>query len=1355
MKKLFILFTFLGVCLIGIAQPAQKYINLCTMPSTGWKTNNGIYKITASAATSRLPDLCTVCLSSPFFEGPNDYTLNSPLKKSGIDFIFTNKPDDKYISYNTTDEIRSLTFQSLNSGAIGEFNLKEDAFNQTLNCKRVYVYHAYKPNETSTTCEYNNVTSTTVTNYNIKIQAPVELKPEFQGKKIQVCKTETSYDLKALFTQQDGFVFNPLAPINSTINPSTMPIGVNKFNYVKGYDNETVQVPFEIEVIDAPAPSISTPLISVCRNDVSFKLMDAFKPSITGGSFIYNGTEITDLDPSKYSGRGVKLKYEVKNSIGCKSATDVTVAIFDAEVISDLSITSRCLNDKAIALNITPSPLYNNSARLGIWKTNDNAALVKLGNTDSLISKYLLSGNNTLIYTYTNANKCVSSKTFNIKGLDTTKVNISTITPPCITGSKIDLNNYVQNNTGGTWVGKGTAGNLFDPKVAGVGFSTLYYKFTNSNNCNSSNKVTFEVLDAITTFTGNWTGGFACNNSAGFNLNKSVKPYPYGGLWKGNGITGDSIFNPKLIPVGSKVTITYEYKSSNGCVGSNTIGFKILQGDQVSAGNALTVCRNDKKIALNGSPTSWQYITQTSNFYKIGSYSGAGVISPTTLGRPDTINAPKDTLNPLLATSGDYLYTYTGAQGCVSYANKKITIKDTLEISLVGLPEYCNNEKESDLMKLVDLKGGSWSGKSVKNNKLYADSLTSGDYKFLYTYTDKISGCTSRKVIAIKIKPLPAITGFFTDKQVCKNTPSLNLYLDISPVPYTGTFKGGPGFNSGTFIPSETLRDTNIVNYTYTDLASQCSNSITKRYIVRMLDEINLDATKDICSNNKPFAFTVSPAQWQKDDAGAWKKKGVWTGSKIKAASVYPALDTLNPRLIAKGEYSYTYTFTNKYNCVSKDTILLAITDTSFVSFGSADTAICKNSATISLKKLVSPLGGQFKLDGDFLSAFDPSISDLGNNIVYYTIVDRFSCQSTVKKNFILKANPVIKGAVDTVLNICDNQGLLDLKKVVLKPIGGTYSNYYVTSNVFNPKSADLTNTIKYVGTQDNCTGEASFTIKVSKSRLNQIYPDISICQNGSKLELGEKFGAIFSPQGQRFGVWSGNGIVNGKGLIYDSLNPAIAKLGTDSIRYIYVDENKCKSNSALQLTVLSKPVASITTNKLKAEWGEAIQFFSNANTAIEYSWDFGDGGISTTKDPWHYFYVQDTATVKLKVKSKEGCEASVKSSPTLFRIIGKKPKDLADAPSLSNYSFDTGGFVNLYPTPTVNDAECFIYLYEPEKIKINIVNTLGIQVFSEVQNTSAGVNKITIPSGQFAPGFYEVMITSTNLNKKFKLIKE
>lgn len=101
-------------------------------------------------------------------------------------------------------------------------------------------------------------------------------------------------------------------------------------------------------------------------------------------------------------------------------------------------------------------------------------------------------GNQTITYTYTDGNGCTNSASKSIKVENPPAVNLSIPAETCIEDGAITLNGGLP--TGGTYFGNGVSGSTFDPTVAGLGFHTINYTYTNSSACSDTASLDIEVI---------------------------------------------------------------------------------------------------------------------------------------------------------------------------------------------------------------------------------------------------------------------------------------------------------------------------------------------------------------------------------------------------------------------------------------------------------------------------------------------------------------------------------------------------------------------------------------------------------------------------------------------------------------------------------------------------------------------------------------------------------------------------------------------------------------------------------------------------------------------------------------------
>jgi PKD repeat protein len=113
-------------------------------------------------------------------------------------------------------------------------------------------------------------------------------------------------------------------------------------------------------------------------------------------------------------------------------------------------------------------------------------------------------------------------------------------------------------------------------------------------------------------------------------------------------------------------------------------------------------------------------------------------------------------------------------------------------------------------------------------------------------------------------------------------------------------------------------------------------------------------------------------------------------------------------------------------------------------------------------------------------------------------------------------------------------------------------------------------------------------------------------------------------------------------------------------------------------------PVAHFSTDTLEPEVGHAVLFRNDSQNATNFEWDFGDGYISSEKNPSHVFTSNSKFDVTLTATSKSGTsdKASITLNvmiPTLLEIEVREYYDKYIIP---------GARVILYPTITGWDAQ-------------------------------------------------------------------
>lgn len=139
----------------------------------------------------------------------------------------------------------------------------------------------------------------------------------------------------------------------------------------------------------------------------------------------------------------------------------------------------------------------------------------------------------------------------------------------------------------------------------------------------------------------------------------------------------------------------------------------------------------------------------------------------------------------------------------------------------------------------------------------------------------------------------------------------------------------------------------------------------------------------------------------------------------------------------------------------------------------------------------------------------------------------------------------------------CRSNGLVSLDGFML-PTGGIYVGNNVSNNIFDPSTANATNTLQYRYTSpQGCYLEGTVTIIVQDgTQLTVNIPSMNYCSDDAAFVLAD----YVSPTG---GTYTGTAVSNN---IFD---PAIAPLGPNEVVYTFTDNTGCISKDTVGIIVV------------------------------------------------------------------------------------------------------------------------------------------------------------------------------------------
>lgn len=238
----------------------------------------------------------------------------------------------------------------------------------------------------------------------------------------------------------------------------------------------------------------------------------------------------------------------VTDANGNSTQTSVTVEDFVPDVTLDIA-NNYCLNDPTDVLsNFSPTPTGGATGVMtgsGISGFNFNPQTAGVGT-------------HTITYTYFDEFDCTNSATDDLVVFDLPQLSVDNNEENyCVTETTTA---FVYNPVGGVLSGTGTAGNQFNPSVAGVGPHTLTYTYTDNNGCTNSIPIEVEVVGIPNLSTN--VPETMCVNDPELELIGN----PSGGNFLVNGVP-ETILNPADLGVGQHV-VFYELFDQFGCYNS-------------------------------------------------------------------------------------------------------------------------------------------------------------------------------------------------------------------------------------------------------------------------------------------------------------------------------------------------------------------------------------------------------------------------------------------------------------------------------------------------------------------------------------------------------------------------------------------------------------------------------------------------------------------------------------------------------------------------------------------------------------------------------------------------------------------
>jgi PKD repeat protein len=776
---------------------------------------------------------------------------------------------------------------------------------------------------------------------------------------------------------------------------------------------------------------------------------------------------------------------------------------------------------------------------------------------------------------------------------------------------------------GGVWSGTDiTAGGIFTP--SGVGTFTVTYTYTDGNGCVASDDADVTVTNPTPVNAG--SDDEVCLNSPAITLNGN----PAGGTWSGTNVTAGGIFTPSLDGV---FTLTYSL-GTGSCLTTDDLDITVNALPAVNAGIDFTVCTDNGLVSLNGIPVG-------------GTWTGTAVTGTN--------------FDPLTAGIGSFNLTYSYTDAITGCSNSDILVATVTALPNVNAGADTTVCNQPTLINFTGTpSGGTWSGPNITAGGIFTPS---GVGTFTVTYTVTLgSGCSdfdSRDITVVD--PIPANAG--PDQQICLNAPAINL----AGTPAGGTWSGTNVAANGTFTPATSGSFT----LTYTYGVGNCQTTDQMQMVVHPLPFINAGIDLSICEDVASFNLSGVPA------GGTWSGTGITNGPT----------GTFDPSVSGVGAFTITYSIIDPITgCQNTDTRIVNVNPLPVISY-THDPTVCTNIPLVIANTTTFATTWNWDFGNSTTSVLQnpsPVYTSVGTYIISLTATTAFGCVANDTSTVTVLPLPI----ADFTLTPDSACGPLSVSFTNLSVNG--VSNFWSFGNNASSGSANpgpqtydpgiLADTTYYI------------TLFVSNQCGSVSHSDSVIVMPQPTAVFGTDFNSGCSPFTPNFAnnslglpdnfSWDfGDGT---NGTTSDSLftHTFFAGLNDTTYTITLIVSNECGSDTATHtITVLPNTVNAFFNTSVTSGCAPVTADFTQFSTgATFYSWDFGDGNVSTAHDPSHTFNTPGTYTVSLMINN--GC--SYDTTSVQITVHPNAQIDFATAPdsvcvnqnfTFTNLSTDIGGY--------------------------------------------------------------------------------
>ncbi len=515
---------------------------------------------------------------------------------------------------------------------------------------------------------------------------------------------------------------------------------------------------------------------NICSNADSLVLTG----SPTGGSYSGLGIDNTSnkLVPSNAGTTGIKfVTYSFTNTLGCSDSIQSNYYL-DTITKSTVSI---------------PSPTCSNAPQLNLNSGTPGGGTYYGANVSGgSVYQPTMIGMDTVFYVYQVANGCADTSFATTIVNSAPGVNFRDIGRFCENAQPITLNTATPK--GGIYKGDNVIDSTYYFNQTGV--DTVFYVYTNSDNCSDSSFQIVEV-DSVTNSSLASIGPF-CDNSPAVMLSGGA---PSGGSYLGIGVS-NMMYDPKVKGAGFD-SLLYAFTNAYGCSDTSLQIVTVNPAPSVTYSSNLVLCEQDDKLLLTGGlPVG-------------GTYTGNGVSN--------------GELDPGVAGFGvdTIKYIVTNGSNCSDSASAQVIINSNPVFSLGADVEICG-DADAELDAGIDSVSYLWSNGATGRKITVQESKV-----FSVTVTDTANGCASSDEVRVEYDAICLST---------EESPHNRLVVNYYPNPTSGLLNVTlEGFTDKDLtidvvnVVGEVVREKQVYHNDNESIILDLSNLKSGTYFVRLL----------------------------------------------------------------------------------------------------------------------------------------------------------------------------------------------------------------------------------------------------------------------------------------------------------------------------------------------------------------------------------------------------------------------------------------------------------------------------------------------------------------------------------------